>query len=174
MSSDPHHILGVKKGASHDVIKAAYRRLALRYHPDIHEGKEEQFKAITEAYEKLLKRHSLHRSATTSDVRRRDGSGGAHWGNSTARGRHGNWHAARHQTTLYGRVSAVWGFGLFLGCALFGSAILIGRTEMYRHNVYRREARVPGPTADSAKREKIASLLLEMSSIKKSTEDSNQ
>ncbi|GBG86877.1 hypothetical protein CBR_g42161 [Chara braunii] len=172
MSSDPHAILGVKKGASPEDIKAAYRRLALRSHPDVHEGKEEQFKAITEAYEKLLKRHSLHQSGTTSDVRRRDG-GGPHGGNSTARARHGNWHAARHHSRLYGRVSAVWGFGLFLGCMLFGSAILIGRTEMYRHNVYRREARVPEPTADSAKREKIASLLLEMSSIKKPRGDSN-
>ncbi len=48
-------ILGVAENASHDEIKAAYRKLAFKYHPDkCPEGKkkecEEKFKEITAAY----------------------------------------------------------------------------------------------------------------------------
>ena len=54
---DPHDILGVKPGASQKEIKDAYRKLALKYHPDRNqddkEAAEKKFKAISQAYAAL-------------------------------------------------------------------------------------------------------------------------
>jgi molecular chaperone DnaJ len=52
---DPYKSLGVEKGASEEEIKKAYRKLALKYHPDRAGGKqnEEKFKEVTQAYEIL-------------------------------------------------------------------------------------------------------------------------
>ncbi len=53
MADDYYKTLGVEKTASNDEIKKAYRKLALKYHPDKNPGDksaEEQFKKISEAY----------------------------------------------------------------------------------------------------------------------------
>jgi len=49
---DYYDVLGVKKGASDDEIKKAFRKLAVKHHPD-KGGDEKQFKEINEAYEVL-------------------------------------------------------------------------------------------------------------------------
>ena len=48
-----YRVLGVKEGASHDEIKVAFRRLAVKHHPDITEGSDSKFKEINEAYQVL-------------------------------------------------------------------------------------------------------------------------
>ena len=51
--SDYYEILGVSKDASQAAIKKAYRKLALKYHPDKNPGDsaaEERFKSVSEAY----------------------------------------------------------------------------------------------------------------------------
>jgi curved DNA-binding protein len=53
MSEDYYQTLGVGKNASSDEIKKAYRKLAMKYHPDHAKGdktSEEKFKKISEAY----------------------------------------------------------------------------------------------------------------------------
>src|SRR4030066_1163010 len=56
--SDYYDILGVSKGASADELKKAYRKQALEWHPDRHQGAdkeaaEKRFKEINEAYQVL-------------------------------------------------------------------------------------------------------------------------
>lgn len=55
MTRDYYEVLGVDKTATESEIKKAYRKLALKYHPDVSADKsaEEKFKEITEAYEVL-------------------------------------------------------------------------------------------------------------------------
>jgi curved DNA-binding protein len=53
MAEDYYQVLGVDKKASADVIKKAYRKLALKWHPDKNpnnKSAEEKFKKISEAY----------------------------------------------------------------------------------------------------------------------------
>lgn len=55
MGKDYYKVLGIAKSAKDDEIKKAYRKMALRYHPDKNKtiGAEEKFKEVAEAYEVL-------------------------------------------------------------------------------------------------------------------------
>jgi DnaJ-class molecular chaperone len=55
-AEDPYAVLGLKKGASDDEIRKAFRKLAKQHHPDLNPGKKEaeaKFKAINAAYDLL-------------------------------------------------------------------------------------------------------------------------
>ena len=55
MPQDYYSTLGISRSASADEIKAAYRKLALKHHPDRGGGKEaeDKFKQVNEAYQVL-------------------------------------------------------------------------------------------------------------------------
>ena len=58
MKEDYYEILGVSKSASDSEIKKAYRKKAIKYHPDKNPGDsqaEENFKKAAEAYEVFRK-----------------------------------------------------------------------------------------------------------------------
>ncbi len=72
---DYYQILGLDKNASADQIKKAYRKLAMQYHPDRNQGKEEwaneKFKEINEAFSILgepEKRRQYDQFGTVGDV----------------------------------------------------------------------------------------------------------
>ncbi len=53
---DPYVVLGLERGAAPEAIRAAYRKLAKKHHPDLNPGKPEaaeRFKAISAAHELL-------------------------------------------------------------------------------------------------------------------------
>lgn len=53
MAKDYYAILGIDKGATHEEIKKAFRKLAHKYHPDKQGGDEAKFKEVNEAYQVL-------------------------------------------------------------------------------------------------------------------------
>ena len=91
---DYYQALGIRKNANKDELKKAYRKLALRYHPDRNPNDkiaEQKFKDISEAYSVLnddKKRalydqigHSAFRSAgaATGKTKTHSGSGGGNF-----------------------------------------------------------------------------------------------
>ena len=57
---DPYEVLGLKRGASEEEVKKAYRRLSRKYHPDANinnphkDEAEEKFKEIQQAYKSIV------------------------------------------------------------------------------------------------------------------------
>ena len=55
---DYYSILNVDKSCSLEEIKQAYRKLALKYHPDHNSGTKDKFNKIKEAYDYLIQNHT--------------------------------------------------------------------------------------------------------------------
>jgi curved DNA-binding protein len=81
---DYYQILGVSKSASADEIKKAFRKLALKYHPDRNPGDEAaeaKFKELSEAYEVL----------SDKEKRQKYDQFGQYWKQAEQAGQAGSW-----------------------------------------------------------------------------------
>ncbi|WP_420564697.1 DnaJ C-terminal domain-containing protein [Thalassobaculum sp.] len=79
--SDPYKVLGVSPSATQDEVKAAYRKLAKKYHPDLNHGDEavaRKFQEVSSAYDLLgdpTKRKKYDRGEIDPEGRERRGRG---------------------------------------------------------------------------------------------------
>ncbi len=68
---DPYEVLGIRQGASEEEIKAAYRELVKKYHPDKYQDNpladlaEEKLREVNEAYETLMRQPGGNYSSGT-------------------------------------------------------------------------------------------------------------
>ncbi|MEA3476409.1 MAG: molecular chaperone DnaJ [Candidatus Cloacimonadota bacterium] len=88
---DYYEVLGVDKNAGSSEIKSAYRRLAMKYHPDKNRddpNAAEKFKEASEAYEILSdsKKRNLYDQFGHAGVDSQFGAGGFQWSNFTHAG----------------------------------------------------------------------------------------
>jgi DnaJ-class molecular chaperone len=76
---DYYAVLGVKKGATEKEIKAAYRKLARKYHPDVNPGDkaaEDKFKEVSEANDVLSDKEKRQKYDLYGDQWKRISEGG--------------------------------------------------------------------------------------------------
>lgn len=82
MAEDYYSVLGVSKDANADDIKKAFRKMAMKYHPDRNPGDkeaEEKFKKVAEAYEVLSdqEKRSMYDQLGHERYTQQGGAGGA-------------------------------------------------------------------------------------------------
>lgn len=113
---DYYEVLGVAKTATPDELKKAYRKLALKYHPDKNPGDkaaEEKFKEAAEAYDVL----------SDPDKRAKYDQWGHNMGSSGFGGGGGGFHASgMSMEDIFSQFGDIFGGGSFGGFGGFGSA----------------------------------------------------
>jgi len=127
---DYYEVLGVTRGATNDEIKRAYRKLALKHHPDRNSdpGAEARFKELAEAYEVL------------SDPEKR--SLYDRYGEAGLKGvPHGGFRNVQDIFDVFGDVFAGFpGFEGFFGPATRGTHVRRGRSRRVRFELTLEEA----------------------------------
>jgi curved DNA-binding protein CbpA len=128
---DYYDLLGVSREATSDEIRAAYRRLAKRYHPDVNPDPDasERFIAVRQAYETLIDPEARARY----DLALQGGSGSAphdQFRYRAAAGEGFSWRCRMPESGA-GRIGFMvflvfWGvlFGLLLVLSFFSRAVL--------------------------------------------------
>lgn len=111
---NPYEVLGVKQGASDEEVKAAYKELVKKYHPDKYQNNpladlaEEKLQEVNEAYDMIMKGRSGNSYGQGSGY---GGSGGSTNFNEVRRNiDNGNLAAAEAMLNSSGNRNAEWYF----------------------------------------------------------------
>ena len=124
-TKDYYGTLGVKKTATADEIRKAFRKAARKYHPDVNPNDkkaEEKFKEISEANDVLsddkkrkiydqLGFYSDNIDPAAAEAAARGGYGGGAPAAAIARGRTGRWRGRRFRSILEGSISRIFRAG---------------------------------------------------------------
>ena len=129
--------LGLQPGSDRDEIKAAFRKLALKYHPDINPDAAEKFAKVKAAAEALLKEpvHTDPAATRAAQMRRQwaqkaPATGGAGYYNAPT---HNHWFTSRKGSVYFSLASLAGGVFIF-----FGAVYVHG--GMYEYNTSKRAA----------------------------------
>ena len=139
---DYYDVLGVSKNSSSDQIKSAYRKLAVKYHPDKNKGDkaaEEKFKEASEAY------HVLSNNERKQNY---DNFGHAAFENGGARGGFGNFDFSSSFSDIF---EDFFGEG-------FGGGNRRSKRSNYRGSDLRYDLTIDLEDAYSAEKKKILNL----------------
>ncbi|KAG0590800.1 hypothetical protein KC19_1G127700 [Ceratodon purpureus] len=143
--SAAYKALGLKNNANLTEVKAAYRRLALKCHPDLHPKGATEFLRVKAAYEAITNPASRtfvhsHRPQRTTGIRT---------------------HAGRRHIHLSDALT-FWGLGLATSCLLVGTMLYWGRigshNPMGSHQ--KRPSRVIEAQQNAVTKKQIAALLI--------------
>lgn len=113
---DPYEVLGLSPGASDDEIKAAYRKLAKKYHPDLNGGSAEaeaKMKEVNEAYTLLIKNKGQYQQGGYQSGGGYSGSYGGYQSGSGYGGSYGNYGGYGSYGGQSGRSQGGFDFGGF-------------------------------------------------------------
>src|SRR4029079_15891096 len=98
MAIDYYQVLGVDRGATTDAIKAAYRKLARKYHPDLNPNDKE-------AKRKFQERNEANEVLSDPESRKKYDKYGEHWKHAD------QYEAAQQQQQQRGRSEGGFGGG---------------------------------------------------------------
>lgn len=152
---DFYEVLGVNRDASEDVIKKAYRKLAMKYHPDRNPDNpkaEDQFKEVKEAYEILSdsqKRAAYDQYGHAGVDPQAGGGGGSYGGFSDAFGGifdeiFGNARSGGRNSNVYRGADLRYNLEISLEQAAFGTETKIRIPTMESCDVCKGSGAKPG------------------------------
>ena len=87
--NDPYQVLGVSREASDEEVKAAYRKLAQKYHPDLHPGDAaaaQKMKEVNAAYDQIKNPEAWQRTGAAQQAQQAQQARQQTWQQGTASG----------------------------------------------------------------------------------------